>query len=502
MKDLFLSFIEFFNTSKIVQYLLFISFTLITYFLLRGHVLYRDDARPLLIAFYEQSFPDLYKAMLYDGGPILYHLILWKVAKFVHLSPFIVKAIHFFIQILILYTLIFLIRIPNTIKLLILLQAPFIGYTMYVRRYTLAVLFIFLFAYLYTNQKVSKGWIYLTLFLLSQTCPHGLFISFAFFLFLVINKYCEKKEIFSSYYLIPITGFLLAIPQMIQPSDVVAAGTHHIKPLFTDATLDFLILLLYHTFLNNYVIGITFFCIMIFITISTLKKDRTTGISFLLCITILFSLFFLLGALKYPSQDRHNWLLSYSIISFLIILSSKLNFKYSKLIIFQLGVVVLLFISFYNFTSLIPKAKRLSSNGQNVACFLERNFADKEILAKYELFIEPVIIYRKKYMPYFALGRQQYVKYCVTNHTSTDFTKFKDLITVLKYSELINDLSNTPDKILKKEPIIILASHEYINDLNIPLEEVKINKTYSLKFLKEFNGAKYDNYILYQIKKI
>ena len=86
----FIKFLNFFNNSVFVQYLLLILFTLFTYFLLRGHVLYRDDARPLLVATYNHSFFELFNAMRYDGAPSLHHFILWVIGKFIPLTPFIV----------------------------------------------------------------------------------------------------------------------------------------------------------------------------------------------------------------------------------------------------------------------------------------------------------------------------------------------------------------------------------------------------------------------------
>ncbi|GEM_PF-4696392 len=497
----FLRFLNFFNNSIFIRYLLLILFTLLTYFLLRGHVLYRDDARPLLLVTYEKSIFQLFNAIRYDGGPILYHFILWIISKFIPLTPFVVKALHLFIQVLILFVLLFLIKIPSSFKLLILLQAPFIGYIMYVRKYTIAVLLILVFAYLYTKDKGEKIWIYIVLFLLSQTCPHGIFISISFFLFLVFNRFIEKRILLDKYYLIPLIGYLFCMLQLIPPKDLALEGLRGMKPFFTNATLDFFMIFLYHIFLNNFLIGSAFLLIIILLSLIAFQRKKVEVIGFLISLILIFTAYSLLGALKCPSQDRHNWLLSYTIISFLIIISHPVKETIIKTNIFQYALIILLLFSFYNFASLIPKAKRLSSHGQNVAYFIDKNFPEKRILAKYDFFIESILVYRNQLKPFYSLDRQQDVKYFRPNGKSSDFTKFKDLVTILKYSELVQDLSNTSDEIFEKEPVVVLASHEYVNDLNIPIEKVKIKEKYSLRFLKEFTGALYDNFILYSIKK-
>ncbi len=489
-----------FNNSKHIQFLLLFLFIYITYFLLHGHVLYRDDARPLLIATYNHTFLELFNAMRYDCGPILYHLLLWLIAKFIPLSSFVVKAFHLMINILILITLLFLIKLPNIFRLLILLQSPFIGYTMYVRRYTLAVLLILLFAYFYTKDKGNKIWIYLVLFLLSQTTPHGFFISLTFFIFLVLNKFQELKLLFHKYYLIPLSGFLFFAIQLIPPSDLIQSGIKEIKPFFRNENIDFFIILIHDIFLNNLWIGTAFIYITCLTTIIVFQKNKLLVKNFLFCITVLFIIYFFSGALKYPTINKHHWLFSYAIISFLIIMTYPIKKNITNLNWLHYGLILLLIYSTINFVSLIPKAKRLSSNGRNVAIYLDKNFPEKEMLTKYEYFIEPIVIYRKKWTPYYALGRQAYVQYVVCNHESADFTKFKDLITIIKFSELLSDLNNTPDEILIKEPVLILSAHEYVNDIGKSLEKIKIKNKHSLKFLKEFSGAKYDDYIIYLVE--
>lgn len=492
--------LNFFNNSKSVQYFLFIFFSFISFYILKEHVLYRDDARPMLLAMYEKSFSDLFFAIRYDGGPILYHLILWIISKFVILNPFIIKLIHFIIQLLILTTLIFLIKLPNIFRLLILLQIPFIGHLVFVRRYTLAVLLIFLFAYYFNNKKYKDLMIYLILFLLPQTCSHGLFISFGFFIFVLLNRWQKTKKPFYKYDLIYFLSICICLIQVIFPPDLIVSGMKGVKPLFTENSLIFLIKLVSDIFLDNLILGIVFFNMILLICLKRFARRKIAVTTFLISFFIIFICYFLLGALKYPSLPRHNWLITYSIFSFLIILTHPIKETIKKLNWMHYCTIFITIFSLFNFISLIPEFTKLSSQGKAVAEFLDKSYQKKEILTKYESFIEPIIVYRKEMKPYYSLGRQKHINYFIANHKSADYTKFKDYFTVLKFSDLINDLENTPDTLLNTSPIVILSSHIYEKDID--LEKAKIKGKYSLRFLADFNGAKYDNYTLYQVQKI
>lgn len=498
LNKLTLESLNYFNNSKLIQYSLFIFFAFISFFLLLGHTLYRDDARPLLIATYNHTFSDLYTAMRYDGGPMMYHLLLWFTAKFVHLSPFLIKIIHFSSLILILICLIFLIKIPNIYRALILFQTPYIGYSLYVRRYSTIVLLLFLFTYFYLKKEKREVWLFITLFLLSQTSPHGLLIAIGLFMFTALNIFNEKKEFFKAYYLIPLCGFALSALQLIPPADLLQIGTEGLKPLFSEQSLDFLINYICDVFLNNFFIGFAFFYMICIASIKNAKEKPFLIGNFVFCLIFLFITFLLVGALKLPTLNRHHWLLSYTVISLLIIINHPFKFKITNVTFVQYFFITMTFCSAINFISFIPKAKVLYSNGETVAKYLDKHYPENTLLTKYEFFIEPIIVYRKNWTPYFSLERQKFVNYVVCNHTSADFTRFKNLITVLRFSELVNDLNNTPDRLLEKAPIIVLSSHVYEKDIN--LENVRIKGKYSLKFLADFNGAKYDNYILYRVE--
>ena len=488
------------NNSILFQYVLFVFFTLLYYFLLKDYVLYRDDARPPLIVNYNHSIFDLIQAVRYEGTPMLYHIMLWVLSCFVKLTPLVVKIFHLLIHVFILITILFLIKLPNFYRLLILLQIPQIAYVLYVRQYSIAVLLIFLFAYLYTTYEMDNIWIYIVLFLLPQTIFHGFIVAFVFFLFIAIRRYIETKQIFHKYYLIPFFGFILSILQLIPPKDFVS-GLNEWRPLFSHENLLFIRQLFWDIFLDNLLIYIAFILLIFIVTKDLLKKNKALAYNFLFCLVILLVSFYIFGAGKY-SFNRHHWLASCTIMSFLIMLTYPIKQKITNLTWKEYGLLALVFFSFLNFKSLIPKYLGLNSNGQNAAIYLDKNYPNNNILGELEYYIEPIVFYRKEAKPYFSLGRNEFVKYNVLNHKSVDFTKFKEHECTFKVSELINDLNNTPDIVLQSSPILVLSAFEIVNDINMNLEGVKIKQNYFLKHLKDFDGARFENYSLYLVKRL
>ena len=70
-----LFYVKLLNKSLLLQYLLFIYFTVIYYFLLKDLILWRDETRPILIVNSSKSFLEFFEAIRYETSPMLYHLM-------------------------------------------------------------------------------------------------------------------------------------------------------------------------------------------------------------------------------------------------------------------------------------------------------------------------------------------------------------------------------------------------------------------------------------------
>lgn len=497
----FSNLINSFNSSSKIRFLIFIFFVLLNFALVSNTVLYRDNARPILIANLNNSFFDLFNSIRYESTTMLYHTILWGISKFIPVTPLVVKVFFFLIHFFIVFTVVYLFKLPNMFSLLVLLQIPQIAYLVYLRQYSISVLLILLFFYFYKKTSYVHTNIFIVLFLLIQSCFHGVVISFYLYLFIVANRFKETRKVFSWTDIIVMSSFILAIPQLIPPTDSYS-GLKLLQPVKLQPSLFFFTKLFEDVFLNNYLIVSGFIAITLYIFIKSYSKKKflTTSIFFtIFCIVITY---FFMGVLKYHSLDRHHWLITYLIISFLIYLSSFYDKQFARI---QLSYIVLLvfllIISFLNFTDKIIFYIEPASRGKNVAVFLDKHYPNKKIIAKYEFFIESISVYMKKPIKYFALGRQDYLMYTKANHSSIDFKNLKDMKYEIYYSELIKELENTPKELLDTKPVLILSAFKMINDIGKPLDKVNLMGGYSVEFLKEFTGAKYDNYVLYLIRK-
>lgn len=495
-----LFYIKLLNKSLLLQYFLFIYFTVIYYFLLKDHILWRDETRPILIVNSSKSFLEFFEAIRYETSPMLYHFILWIITKITPLTPDIVKVFFFIVQIAILYVILFLIKIPNVYRLLILLQTSQIGYFLHIRQYPLAVLFILLFSYFYTKYGINNIFLYLILFLLSQTCLHGCIISFMLLIFAIINRSYFDKKLFDLKCLIVFIGIAFSILQLIQPTDLIQGAVGWKQP-FNFESLQFLAFLICDVFFNNFLIGCGFYIItwVILRKVSSCKSILT--FNFVFCCSVIFICFYLIGILKYQTFARHHWLLTYTMISLLAILVNICKDKITQFKYCGIGLAGFLIISSVNFSSQIPQYLILISNSKNVATFLDNYCPNKIILGKLEYLVDPIFAYRKYHPGYYALTRQGFIDYTRWNHPSADYTKFKDLIFVLKFSELIKDLNTVSDSILKTEPVVVISAHKIVNNLKIPLEKIKIKNKYYLKSVGEFSGALIENYSLYIVRK-
>lgn len=488
-----------FNNSFLLKVSLLVFVTLLNFIVMKDYVFWRDVARPLLYVNDSKTFFDLFNVIRYEGTPMLYHSILWVISKITMLTPAIALGFHIFVHFLISYLIIFVLRLPGVLKIILLFQLPMIAYLLYVRQYSIAVLFLLLISFLYLEKGRNSFWIYVSLFVLTQISIHCCVVMLVFLLFLSLDRYNEEKRFFHVYYLIPAIGLVLCIVQFIPPPGLIE-GLRVWKPLFIKENLYFAKTLIWDIFCNNLIIMISLTSISYFVFAKGFKSNKKQSILILVCVGLLFISFFLLGAFKY-SFNRHHWLLTYSLVSFLIILHGPTKNVISEISWKHICLIGVAIYSIINYQSLTKKYLVPFSKGKEVANYLDEHYPEKPLLAKVEFYIEPIILYSKTKTSYYSLGRQKEVKYTILNHESVDYTKFKDFIVVLNYSDLIADLENAPNEILEKEPILILSANKYNNDIGSVLSSVKVKGRYSLEFLNDFQGALFENYTLFKVVK-
>lgn len=489
------------DKSILFQILLFLWYLTLNYLIIKEHIFWRDDSRPILIALDSNTFIDLYNAIKYESSPMLYHFILWIINKVIPISVTIDKGVFFLINALILFIVIFLLKIPNSFRLLILLLTPQIGYLSYIRQYSLTVLLIFLFTYLITSKYKNSIFTYIILFLLSQTCFHGCLVAISFFIFIAINNYRENKKIFPVGYTIVILGVLFCIMQMIYPQDMIG-GLYKVRVHDFSNTSFFIIGFIFDVFFNDLMISYAFYIFLWYTIKHFYGSNRFLAILTMNCFGFLFLTFLYVG-LSGHSFDRHHWLLSYSMICFILIVFDliKPNFKRTTAIqcwlLFSIISAVCIFYSKMNFVC------SQMSNSKYAANFIDSLSVDKLIVGRFEFFTDPIMVYRKKNQPFYSLGRHEMINYTVWNHKKIDFCKYlHKMVFGLNTSEIVKDLNATDSKILDKDPVLVVGSDIIINNLKKDLTKIKIKEKYKLFLIGNFSGAITDNYKIYLIKRI
>jgi hypothetical protein len=213
-------------------------------------------------------------------------------------------------------------------------------------------------------------------------------------------------------------------------------------------------------------------------------------------------IFFLIGYGKF-SGYRHNGLLSVTFLSYFLALVQENPHLLRHHRRISLALIPLILAGLYEVTDhAFHQHDRLRSHSQNVADYLDQYYPNTPILSKSEIFEAPVRLYRRNPVPVYALGRMAYVTYTVWNHASVDF-RLNPKAESFYWSDVIENLVETPEKILLKKPILIISgclNIDEMNDLKIAnLKEVEANKKIKLIALKFFTGAHQENYYLYRI---
>jgi hypothetical protein len=491
-----------FNQSKHTKICLLLFFSLIELLIVKEHIIWRDDARPILIATLNNSFADFYTEMRYESTPMLYHFFLWSIKSIIPLTVLNVKLVFFIVNFSILVTLIYLIKIPNVYKLLILLQTPILGYLNYVRQYSWAILFILLFTHVYNEKKDKSLWIYILLFLMCQVVIHSCIAAIGLYVFILINRLNDKEKLFKAPDLILLLGFLLCCIQITQPPDIMH-GLKSLKPFFTPLTLNFTYYFINQIFLTN-LLSSYGLCVMIWYSSKKLvKENNILNIAFYVTVCSIGTIFYLIGTLRYYSLDRHLWILSFVVIGLLIILNKDLPYSIKKISGLNYLLFLLLFSNIISYIPLVQGNLQLESTSNKIAAYLDEYYPDKLTLNEHDFLTDAINIHRKEIRYYYSLDTHRFLKYVRWNNSNVDFFKyFKEGTILLKVSSLIKDLEECPETILRNEPIIVISADRFKNDTKFTYKNIQVKRKYKLDYLTQFAGGGLENFVVYKITKL
>ncbi len=193
------------------------------------HECWRDELQAWLLAINSNNIPDLLKNATYEGHPILWHSMLWIIAKFSH-QLLAMQLLH----ILIATSTVFLINRYAPFKLYqkIIISFGyffFYEYAILSRSYALGVFLVIVFCVIYKNNSKRLLFAGVILALLANTSIYGLGISIALAIFilteqlLTINNKQFNKSIIPSFLIaasIAAIGMILAYWQIKPEPDI------------------------------------------------------------------------------------------------------------------------------------------------------------------------------------------------------------------------------------------------------------------------------------------
>lgn len=208
-------------------WLVFALFIVISFYGLKQHQPWRDEAQAWLIV-RDLSVVEVIQQMPYEGTPPLWHFIILPLAKS-GLPYESMLYLHYFLGISLVCLFLFFSPLPKIIKLIVPFNYYFIfEYIIIARNYNLTALILFLIAILYTK-RWDKPILYGGLiFLLAWTNVHSLALAGTLFILLCYdlwlkNKNKEKiKKSFWSGFILASLGLISAIFIMLPQANQVS----------------------------------------------------------------------------------------------------------------------------------------------------------------------------------------------------------------------------------------------------------------------------------------
>lgn len=164
--------------SKYITYpnCLILVFFILSFIGILNHEMWRDETQAWLIARDASSLTELYENFKFEGHPGLWHLCLFIITKFTH-NPFAMQFFHILISTAIVWVFVKLSPFNILQKTLFTFSYfPLFEYNLISRNYSLGLLLIFTFCYLFTRKNRNYISIFLTLALLANTNIYSLII--------------------------------------------------------------------------------------------------------------------------------------------------------------------------------------------------------------------------------------------------------------------------------------------------------------------------------------
>jgi len=161
----------------IIAVILTVVFFILALIGILNHEMWRDEFQAWLVARDADSLYNLYQNMIYEGNPMLWHILLYAINLFTG-NYFFMQLLHILISTAFVYIFLRYSDFPLAAKILFVFGYFIIfEYTLISRGYGLGVLLVFIILMLYRNRHEYYIFISVILFLLANTTVYGLIIS-------------------------------------------------------------------------------------------------------------------------------------------------------------------------------------------------------------------------------------------------------------------------------------------------------------------------------------
>lgn len=178
---------------------LILVFFVLSFIGILNHEMWRDETQAWLIARDASTLTDLYENLKYEGHPGLWHLCLFIITKFTH-NPFAMQFFHILISTAVVWVFVKLSPFNILQKTLFTFSYfPLYEYNVISRNYSIGLLLIFLFCYLFTQKSRNFISLFSVLALLANTNVYCLIICLCLSAALIVDTIRIHKNKLNPY---------------------------------------------------------------------------------------------------------------------------------------------------------------------------------------------------------------------------------------------------------------------------------------------------------------
>ncbi len=477
----------------IINIIVFIVFTVLSLIILYYHEPWRDEAQAWLIA-RDLNIIGIFKQMVYEGHPCLWHLILFPFAK-LGMPYSCMRLISWFIMWI--TALLILKKSPFNIvsNVLIIFSTPFLyTYSSIARSYCLIPLAIVLIAINYEKRHDKPLKYISSLLLLSST--HVIMFSMVGILFLQFfydeiivrrnsNSKKQKKKIYLCLFISIVTLFIICFPILLsfKKNSLVNTDAYYVEPFHTVSFISSLIF-------KKDTLYILYFLILLFLYFVIYEMIFFKNNMCILYLSIIYQIIIYNFVYEYSIQRIESFIFIFIFIIW-IQKSNKEEDKFRSTKFFKTSTIILniiLLFLLYNHTKtgfdwIKNDIEGLYSSSNQVANYIENNMNDNDAIIGVNMANTSAIIpYIKKDIIFYSPSTRNSFTYVTWSKDRNNNYNSQDI----KYM-IENDL-NDRDNIY----IVCSGGCSFVNNL--------LQQKYVQLVFRSDHSEKED-YVLYKVMK-